>query len=409
MNRHTSDNAVEHFHASVIHLSSGYGGGAGIAARRLNAQLNAAGFPSCFVTLSRKEISLNLHEHMIDRTKWQRVKSFLLTLIQTNLSNFSFFSIFSTNVVTENLLKQFGSPNRTIVHVHNYYNLVSTRKLQKLAKKGWKIVVTLHDQRWLTGGCHASYHCKNFERNCAKCPLLPKTTSWLPGCVMFFHKRRIRKFVEVVQFVSPSRYMNQMSELSSTLKRGKVVVIQNVISDRFYNIESFQRAKKHKLGSKLTLGIASAPPDTFLKGSDAVSFMQDSVRQNNLDVEFLHMNALKPDADLIVDFWKKIDALLVLSRADNSPNVIHEAKILGIPVIAMEVGGITELLQDSFDIKLKGLPLSTSKVLALLERIPIRSSGVRHIEIATNESFESELSTRKHISLYHSIMDVSGL
>ena len=51
-------------------------------------------------------------------------------------------------------------------------------------------------------------------------------------------------------------------------------------------------------------------------------------------------------------FWQKIDFLLVASIADNSPNVIHEAKKLGIPVIGTKVGGITEMLSEPFDILL---------------------------------------------------------
>jgi glycosyltransferase involved in cell wall biosynthesis len=48
-------------------------------------------------------------------------------------------------------------------------------------------------------------------------------------------------------------------------------------------------------------------------------------------------------------FWKRIDYLLVPSKSDNSPNVIHEAKIFGVPVIATEVGGIGELLNSEYD------------------------------------------------------------
>ena len=48
-------------------------------------------------------------------------------------------------------------------------------------------------------------------------------------------------------------------------------------------------------------------------------------------------------------FWREIDYLLALSRADNSPNVIHESKVAGVPIIGTNIGGIPELLNPSFD------------------------------------------------------------
>jgi glycosyltransferase involved in cell wall biosynthesis len=48
-------------------------------------------------------------------------------------------------------------------------------------------------------------------------------------------------------------------------------------------------------------------------------------------------------------FWSSIDCLMILSKADNSPNVIHEAKINGIPIIGSNVGGISELLNSKYD------------------------------------------------------------
>ena len=40
---------------TVIHLSTGHLGGAGLAARRLNSQLNAAGVDSRFYALGRSD------------------------------------------------------------------------------------------------------------------------------------------------------------------------------------------------------------------------------------------------------------------------------------------------------------------------------------------------------------------
>ena len=68
-------------------------------------------------------------------------------------------------------------------------------------------------------------------------------------------------------------------------------------------------------------------------------------------------------------FWGDIDYLLVLSRADNSPNVIHEAKINGIPVIGANVGGISELLNPEYDYLIEMNDREVDQILNIIEKI----------------------------------------
>ena len=52
----------------IVHLSTSHGGGAGIAARRLNHSLRSVGVDSIFVALSHKEFKLNEGEIEIKRS-----------------------------------------------------------------------------------------------------------------------------------------------------------------------------------------------------------------------------------------------------------------------------------------------------------------------------------------------------
>ena len=68
-----------------------------------------------------------------------------------------------------------------------------------------------------------------------------------------------------------------------------------------------------------------------------------------LRFEILEARKMDETAERMEKFYSSIDILLVLSRMDNSPNVIHEAHSVGIPVIATKIGGISELLNDEYD------------------------------------------------------------
>jgi len=103
-------------------------------------------------------------------------------------------------------------------------------------------------------------------------------------------------------------------------------------------------------------------------------------------------------------FWNKIDYLLVPSRADNSPNVIHEAKHYKVAVIATLVGGIPELLHAGFDI---GIPVSNLNADFILRVI----AAEMHTNFAVNLSlmildFNKYVgeSVNQHLKVYSDIL-----
>ena len=119
----------------------------------------------------------------------------------------------------------------------------------------------------------------------------------------------------------------------------------------------------------------------------------------------------KPDdkVNFAIDkFWSDIDYLLVLSRADNSPNVIHEAKNRGIPIIASKVGGIEELLDSKYDIPVDLNDLNPQtlieKFLKILQLgiLPETSSVIfsRYQDYSRN-------SLEEHIKIYQELINIA--
>ena len=125
----------------------------------------------------------------------------------------------------------------------------------------------------------------------------------------------------------------------------KVLKIANFLGPDWTNSIDTVLAFRESLRTKdfYYVGIASMDPESYIKGGDIIERLQlnYSLQKNNI----LFVN-LKDAQNKISDFWGKIDLLFVPSRADNSPNVILEAKSLNIPVLASRVGGIPEMVQN---------------------------------------------------------------
>jgi glycosyltransferase involved in cell wall biosynthesis len=83
---------------------------------------------------------------------------------------------------------------------------------------------------------------------------------------------------------------------------------------------------------------------------------------------------------------KDFDFLVVSSFSENLPNVISEAQLVGLPVIASNVGGIPELVQESdsgFLFSLEQQSLIDAIIRAVeFESLPEMSSRAREFALS---------------------------
>jgi glycosyltransferase involved in cell wall biosynthesis len=105
-------------------------------------------------------------------------------------------------------------------------------------------------------------------------------------------------------------------------------------------------------------------------------------------------------------FWQEIDFLLVPSIIDNSPNVIHEAKIRKIPVIATQVGGITELIDPEFDIEITQNMKSSEIVQSISEYIKRLDEGYVQLRKKSGVRYQNLIGdpVQDHIQIYKSFI-----
>lgn len=327
----------------IFHISTSSRGGAGIAAINQHEALLNLGFKSHFLTLEESHIPKTESIFPIKRTFREIVLGKFFTILQQRYTQYTFFSTFSkpASALLHYLKAQEGSSK--ILQIHNWYNFFDLGWLPELQNLGYRILFTLHDERLLSGGCHYAGTCQQFMMRCQSCPLAPLVfrNSIARNKELIFDL--LNKSGRIV-LLAPSNWIAEEFKKASLPENIEMEIIPNYfpvmnsLNNRTTSIKPTNRL--------ITVGIASVEPFAQIKGG---AFLQ-KLMESEIALEFVFLRNVIGSKD---KFWQTIDCLLVPSLQDNSPNVIHEAKIHGVPVIATRVGGIPEILSEKYDMAIE--------------------------------------------------------
>jgi glycosyltransferase involved in cell wall biosynthesis len=342
----------------VAHFSTSDTGGAAIAAKRLTVLLKNGGIEADLFTRT----NLGSFESKKLKKYAQLFIGKLVTKFQESFSveiygTLTPISIGSTNV--QRILKS----DYDVIHIHNWYNLFSEDDLAKLSKR-FPLVLTLHDERILTGGCHVTLGCINFLNNCNNCPGLRIPGKSLSKFSHFLEK--IDKGSHGITLICPSQWMASQAKVSRHIAHAReVFVIPNVI-DLPSEIKSSFFSKNNS--GAVNLLFVAADLDAHVKGfsfltTALIEYVSEFQARTGLKINLSVVGATGnspivgsnivvdylgiKDSDQIFRLMKDFDFLVVSSLSENLPNVISEAQLAGLPVIASNVGGIPELVQES--------------------------------------------------------------
>ena len=326
-----------------IHAATSLEGGAGIAARNLHLAMLDRGWDSTVLTFSDGN---NLPSIIrLKRNLIEKLTSKAITWGQIKFSRLTFFSLFSISSRTFLLFCFSQTDKQAVLVLHNCYNLLNLRSLTKVSKNFKSVIIIQHDMRWITGGCHSPVNCVKYEINCEECPLVKRIFRKIPQRVFDYERHLIKSITVPISYVSPSIFL-----MEETKKSHKMTQIPVLMGANLYSTPQVKRLAP-RFSETITLGVATNGPFNLLKGDDILQEIRFELNKRVMPLRFEILEARKMDetAERMEKFYSSIDILLVLSRMDNSPNVIHEAHSVGIPVIATKIGGISELLNDEYD------------------------------------------------------------
>jgi glycosyltransferase involved in cell wall biosynthesis len=337
----------------VLHLATSLLGGAGSAAVRIRDAQENFGIDATLMSRTEELRSGGV----VTNSKLPlstRLGSSSLTLFQGKVVQNS------KELVTPMSLSTFKADDQAIneydlINIHATYNFLNSFDLTRFSNIGKPIVITLHDQRVFTGGCHYSGACTQFTKECQDCHLVRPPFRKLVSLSLSKQKFNIDG-IEALAFVSPSIWLANHLEESSIGRGRSIAVINNPIPERYFRAEISSSDGKSK-----RVGFISANLNNPYKGLNFLMNVLEgetlrkvnieslsligsgSVPSNNLN--FKIFQKIAQSDDVMIEILQQLDLLIVPSHQDNSPSVIGEALSLGVPVIGSRVGGITEILE----------------------------------------------------------------
>ena len=202
----------------IVHLITSTTGGAAQAALRLHESLSENDCDSKIISIARR-VSNKEKAPIVEQQVGPilRLGSSVLTLIQEKVIQ---KSVYPVSPISLDLMDWSNSEieSADVLHLHAFYNLLSVQSfLSRYPHK--KKVVTLHDERFFTGGCHYKMECEQINKGCQHCPQVR-----IPFRPIVTKQRHdvnvlIRENLEIT-FVCPSlwimkRAMSALPELSS--------------------------------------------------------------------------------------------------------------------------------------------------------------------------------------------------
>jgi len=393
----------------IAHLTTSIYGGAGIAAQRL---AEATAKFSATEIVSRESLKTNSTPLTIGESN-RLMKSKMVSMIQAPgiLSKNTLLTPFSISFYEE-VSRVLKGTEWDAIHVHAAYNFLTFFDLSQLFNFSKRVVVTLHDERLYTGGCHYSMNCNSFQSICDKCP---QAKIPIKGVVKRDHLEALHTlsyFSERDFSVSaPSSWLVQNAKGSPLLRNFPISLIRNCVPDFYFQDYTTPIEARVASSQTLKLGFISHNLMNPYKGLDtfinACRLLSSSSKRKfefralgkgliRSDIQ-IGASVSKSDSDTF-EFLKEIDVLVVPSKVDNLPNVILESLAAGKVVIGAETGGITEIL------KLFKMPTFPSNsvidLVKAIEDLDLRDYSSLDIRQQAMELFSTEVISEELLDFY---------
>ena len=333
----------------ILHLSTSNQGGAAIAAKRLSDIQNSfPGVSSEFVTL--KNNTIERHPAI-----WGKILSGGVTRIQKQIAKDE-FDLLTPVSVTQLDLKKICLVDPDVVHIHNWYNMLSISALEKISRQ-FKTVISVHDERLLTGGCHITHGCNQFITGCTACPQMRIGRNLIRNAR---NKSEMLFLNQTLNIISPSNWLaDKFKNEKLYISKSNVCVIPNIVEPK--RSKQILGAKNevvqilfvaaNALNPNKRLGLAIKSVINFAHNNLGKKFRLKIVGSRPYNIRDIPENLeiffdLYLSEEHINDLMIESDILLLTSESENSPNVIVEAQLAGLFVVATNVGGVGELIRN---------------------------------------------------------------
>ncbi|MBO5041786.1 MAG: glycosyltransferase [Clostridia bacterium] len=309
-----------------------------------------------------------------------------------------------------------------LVHLQciNGYFVNIYRLLGFLKAQGIPTVLTLHADFMFTANCGVALDCNKWQNGCGSCPELRRATHSL------FFDRTHASFVKMqkvfdgfgdqLKVVAVSDWLGKRAAMSPIMRQYPLMTIRNGIDTEIFRPRGDLdvKAKLHiSAHESMILWVSSA----FSKEKGADEFLSLSEAMRGQDYRFVMVGADKPanyegdviftgkiaNPELLAVYYSAADVMLCCSKQESLPTVCLEAQCCGTPVVAFDVGGVSETIGEGMG---ELVPLGDIFAMAAaVARQAKRKSDMTDAQTeAYRRAFDESRMTDAYLSLYESML-----
>lgn len=348
----------------VVHLSTfDSRGGACRSAQRLHEGLLAIGADSHMLVATKVGGAPNTHQlrgKLARSCFWAGAKAAAAWMRYKPGPKSAFFSL---DLMPDAVASELAVLKPDLINLH-WINFGFLR-LETVARLSRPVVWTCHDMWPMTGGCHYSGDCRNYETVCGCCPQLGSIHPRDMARRVWARKRGAWSGA-IAQIITPSRWLAGCARASSLFREVPVSVIPyGLNTDVFRPLD--QTVARRILGlpadGKLVLFGADSGAGDPRKGFDllvqALHRLSPEARRDTglvmfggagstdlagLAARVYPLGSINDD-DRLACAYSAADVFVAPSREDNLPNTVLEALACGTPCLAFDIGGMPDLIE----------------------------------------------------------------
>lgn len=343
-------------------------GGAAVAANRLKEALNNNGIKAKMLVRDKESDDITVAQlNKSWHQKWDFLWERFVIYMRLHFKRDNLFLIDIANAGTD-ITKTREFKEADVIHL-SWINqgMLSLKGIRKILESHKPVVWTMHDLWPASSICHYAHNCRNYEKQCGNCPLLPGNGSSNDLSARIWRKKRKILERNSILFVTCSRWLADKAKKSGLLSGQKVISIPNPIDSRAFTKENREEARLYAglpEGKKLILFVSQRVTDKR-KGMDyfitAINKMVEEhpEMKDNCGIAILGGKAEEladklplPSYPLgyvseekkIASIYNSVDLFVLPSLEDNLPNTIMEAMACGVPCVGFNTGGIPEMI-----------------------------------------------------------------
>ncbi|MGL1863428.1 MAG: glycosyltransferase [Pseudodesulfovibrio sp.] len=310
--------------------------------------------------------------------------------------------------------------------VHMHWPHCGFIRIEDLRKLDVPIVWTIHDMWAFTGVCHYSPDCEGYLTGCGKCPLLKSGDGDDISARTYRRKDSVYPELDMT-VVSPSNWLADLARKSPLLRNASVKVIPNGISTDLF-CPGDKADSRHELGLPQDTPLLMFGADFALsdhrKGSGqlfealsigplgdfeiAVFGCDQPPVSPALPMKVHWLGPINNDARL-ASAYSAADLFVAPSQQENLSNTVMEALACGTAVLAYDVGGMGDLVDDGENGFLVSLSEESNGLRKGLEAAAHDLPRLGEMGKAARESVLSRFRigdiARKYAELYHTCLD----